>query len=886
LTVIDCTISGNASAGDAGGIAMNYGSLSITNSTITGNSAPGQGGGIYGRGTITITDTTISENTGGSAGGMYVGAGSGVAYNCTVDGSIIAANIGGDFGTYGKAVLSGASDLIGDGSDNGAFANSLRGTSGTPLNAKLAPLATNGGPTETIALLAGSPAIGTGAIFNGITTDQRGDSRPTAGGSDIGAYQVSTLIVNTLGDPATPMLGFLSLREAIAAANSSGGTEEIAFAPGLTGTINLASTLPAFTANIAIDGPGANVLTVNGNSHGSVFSINQSVTAEIEGLTITGGTGTPANGSNYGGGIHNLGNLTLTNSTITGNTATGSFGDGGGIYSSGFASQLSITDSTLSGNTSGQYGGAISLNYGTLTVSDSTITGNISHAGAGFFGRGSESFFDDTISGNLANLTGGVYVELGTLGTFSCTVDGTIIANNFGGDFANTSHTAATGSNDLIGDGSDNGVFTSSLRGTSGSPLSPKLASLAFNGGPTETMALQSGSPAIGTGAAFDAITTDQRGAPRPSGAGIDIGAYQVLVVNTLTDPVNQTSGILSLREAIVAANSLGGSQEITFLPGLTGTIALASVLPSITANVQIDGPGVSILTVNGENLGSVFTINPSAAVEINDLTITGGGMTDNGSLTTEGNVVTGAITGGGGLTVGAGLAAKLTLSMGAGPSAVTSLTLNTNATLNITNNSLIINYGTNPDPVTAVATALGTGYAGGAWTGAGIDSSTAASGSPGQTLSVGYDDGKTDIGAAVIGQLVLKYTLAGDYNLDGLVNFNDLVTVVQNFNKAGTDWAHGNFLFGSSTNFNDLVAVVQNFNKILTPAASTAQQSGGMIIPLAQAAAPPTPKKPAPVVSSNNYLAVPAAAQPASANEADENVLRSSSDDGSILES
>jgi hypothetical protein len=51
---------------------------------------------------------------------------------------------------------------------------------------------------------------------------------------------------------------------------------------------------------------------------------------------------------------------------------------------------------------------------------------------------------------------------------------------------------------------------------------------------------------------------------------------------------------------------------------------------------------------------------------------------------------------------------------------------------------------------------------------------------------------------------------------------------VVQNFNKGGTDWAHGNFLYGASTNFNDLVQVVQNFNKVLPAPSGSAIESGG----------------------------------------------------------
>jgi hypothetical protein len=198
----------------------------------------------------------------------------------------------------------------------------------------------------------------------------------------------------------------------------------------------------------------------------------------------------------------------------------------------------------------------------------------------------------------------------------------------------------------------------------------------------------------------------------------------------------------------------------------------------------------------------------------------------------------------------------------------------------------LAINYGSSTDPVAAVAAALKSGYAGGAWTGVGIVSSTAAAGNPHDLLSVGYNDGNTDSGSAAAGQILIRYTLAGDSNLDDLANFQDLVAVVQNFNKTNTDWAHGNFAYGASTNFNDLVTVVQNFNKTLTPAASAAQQLGGTILPLVQSAASPAKTKPAPSVSANNYLVVAGAAQPASSSEPDGNILQSNSDDESILTS
>src|SRR5262249_23969920 len=139
------------------------------------------------------------------------------------------------------------------------------------------------------------------------------------------------------------------------------------------------------------------------------------------------------------------------------------------------------------------------------------------------------------------------------------------------------------------------------------------------------------------------------------------------------------------------------------------------------------------------------------------------------------------------------------TISFNGGGSTLGSLMMSGTSKIDIQNNSLAVSFGSpGADPVASIAAYLASGYAGGLWTGAsGIVSSTAAAGTPGQTLSIGYADGNTDFNtAAGANQVLVKYTLAGDTNLDGLVNFNDLVNVVQNFNKAGTDWAHGDFRY------------------------------------------------------------------------------------------
>jgi len=203
----------------------------------------------------------------------------------------------------------------------------------------------------------------------------------------------------------------------------------------------------------------------------------------------------------------------------------------------------------------------------------------------------------------------------------------------------------------------------------------------------------------------------------------------------------------------------------------------------------------------------------------------------NNSALNVYANNTSGRISGTGALTIGqAGTAAALKIASNSGTGTLGSLMIAGTSKLDIANNTVRINFGSPVnDPAATIAGYLKTGYNGGQWTGAGIDSSTAATGSASEALSVGYADGNTDIGTpAQPNQVLVKYTLAGDANLDGAVGFTDLVAVVQNFNKSNTDWVQGNFAYGTSTNFADLVAVVQNFNKTLNPAGSSAEQLGG----------------------------------------------------------
>ena len=179
LTLINSTVRSNPAAnGSGGGIRIDDGSASLTNSTVSSNSAFVSGGGIFlqgGAATLTILNSTISTNFAVSGDGGVVRAGG----SATLQNSIVAANMPTD---CSGAVVSLDNNLDSDSSCNLGGANDLPGVD--PL---LGPLMNNGGPTETHALLTGSPALNAGNDAAAPATDQRGF--PRLGTSDIGAFE-------------------------------------------------------------------------------------------------------------------------------------------------------------------------------------------------------------------------------------------------------------------------------------------------------------------------------------------------------------------------------------------------------------------------------------------------------------------------------------------------------------------------------------------------------------------------------------------------------------------------------------------------------------------------------------------------------------------------
>lgn len=194
IKVIRSTISGNSAEDNSrGGGIYSDATLIIKTSTISGNRAAGEHGGVSVSGNTTISFSTITGNTGGFVGGVGVNGtltlqSSIVAGNTTIETDnrkdCLAGTVVADHSVVGAA--NGCGTLTdGDNFNQAGLASDL-------LDPVLGPLAKNGGPTKTHALLVGSPAIGTGGTC-AKTTDQRGSVRPSpkGGACDVGAYERS-----------------------------------------------------------------------------------------------------------------------------------------------------------------------------------------------------------------------------------------------------------------------------------------------------------------------------------------------------------------------------------------------------------------------------------------------------------------------------------------------------------------------------------------------------------------------------------------------------------------------------------------------------------------------------------------------------------------------
>ena len=496
VSISNSTLSGNSAGNSGGGIynnAFNNGNATVTigNSTLSGNSTLNNYGGAifnegsdYGNAGLTINNSTISGNTTTSplVGGIFNDGESGGTATLMIGDTILAGNTanGSEADYYANNASGGTVTFKDNGynlfGNDGQLGNTGKGDivfSGN-IDIVLAPLANYGGPTETMALIVGSPAYLAGGPVGSVTTDQRGDTRGSKisiGAWDYDPSQLS-LVVNTTADTAGDIIGSttVTLRDAIFYGEVGLFTDPtITFNTNpddgtnfsTAQTITLAQGELFVDGSLNIDGSAVGNVTVNANNASRVMEIDGTVTVNLNNLTLENGNGNGIYDSGDGGGllINGYGsttNVTLTDCTISNNMVGGQDPDGAGIYNDGQqgSATLTIDNSTISGNSMqtggiGVYGAGIyndGSNSGNamLTIDNSTISGNSTGnggAGGGIMNWGdggvaTTTITDSTISGNSVgseDSSGGAIDNEGSGGIGTVTINTSTISGNTAG---------------------------------------------------------------------------------------------------------------------------------------------------------------------------------------------------------------------------------------------------------------------------------------------------------------------------------------------------------------------------------------------------------------------------------------------------------------------
>lgn len=380
------------------------------------------------------------------------------------------------------------------------------------------------------------------------------------------------------------------------------------------GTLTLSNCLVAF--NIAGSGGPSSFA---GGSGGGIFNVGAAIAVACTFQSNRGGTGgpgsphdpfnpaaTPGGPGGNGGGIFNGGALTLNSCTFYDNRAGtggagggtsvggsaasgGTGGSGGGIYSTGSLALVACTFSGNCGGAGGNGGAAISVFSGGYggQGGNGGVAGGICNAGA----SGSATVRNSIIALNTVGAagTGGFGISAsgpaGSSGT---------LPDLFGG-FTSLGHNLVGANNGSTG--LNNGI-NGNIIGTTNSPINPRLGAVQDNGGPTWTMSLLTGSPAMDAG--DDALSgTDQRGLPRLSGAHVDIGACEGILQ------------LFSRSEALLVGEGINNS--VAAIEVRSGAAVGTFVQPSAGVSYQTFGPR-GLLCVNN----SLLVVNQNVDTPFN----------------------------------------------------------------------------------------------------------------------------------------------------------------------------------------------------------------------------------------------------------------------------
>jgi hypothetical protein len=459
------------------------------------------------------------------------------------------------------------------------------------------------------------------------------------------AARMATLTVTNGNDS-----GAGSLRQAIADAVAN---DTINFQAGVT-TVTLTSATLDINQVLTIDGGTSGVtITRSGATDFRIFLVTADLT--LNKLTVTNGNSlVGATSSQRSGGAIRMvtGALTLTDCTFSGNHSNN---NAGAVEMSSTAGALIASNCTFTNNTCDNTGAGVnlanttatnnSINTSTFnlntasvagalnigaptTVTNCTFNENSSAGTSGAINVGSfnATFTNCTIVGNTstqanANTAGGMRVGPNITVTLNnCIVAGNLSPNALNGSTKvdlsnrNNSNSFIVGSNNVIGENTSiinspdmtDGVNNNRVGTVGAGNVNPLVNALASNGGPTQTMSLQSGSPAINR-AVSGAPTTDQRGYNRPDTA--DAGAFEF----------GGTAPVVGAPEIAVSETGVGNIAD-----GGSFSFGSTTVGTPVTKTFTVTNSGNANLTLANLSVPTGFSI----AANFGSTTVAGSGGT------------------------------------------------------------------------------------------------------------------------------------------------------------------------------------------------------------------------------------------------------------------
>lgn len=540
------------SSGNGGGIYDAAPSVTLTDVDVSSNSVPNgnYGGGIFAAASATSSPSApdVLHLSGGDVstnanGGVFVNGLSGGAVHVTVASASITANTASARYGCGAGVCVnmpvGATDveitLTGDKVDDNVENGGLDAAGGVQVESA----GTGSGATLTMSgdTVTGNTTSSKGGC-GGVCVDLLAGSTATA---DISSSTISSnsapdghggglqLTAPTTGAPSS--IAATLAGDTIASNTSGSPTESAGIGGGMfvSGDVSGSVTGTSFTSNRSLAGPSG-----SGNG-GAVYDTGHGTMSYVtDGFASNYAGGTAASG---GAAVLMGGTATFAQSSFTGNTSGKA---AGAVYAA--AADVSVTGSTFAGNVAGASttggaagtGGAIDVGSGTFSAENVTFNANEALANGSTAGEGGAIFEIGgsteldyvTIDGNRAGYGAGLFeVSSAALGI---TLHASIVTQN----------TSSAGSEDdcsyvmgakVPSSTGDNVLGQSGCVGAAApgdvTSISPGLSPLGSNGGSTETMALEAGSPALAIGTLC--LATDQRGTARPATA-CDAGAYEL----------------------------------------------------------------------------------------------------------------------------------------------------------------------------------------------------------------------------------------------------------------------------------------------------------------------------------------------------------------------